>query len=151
MQLISLTYLFFFTIRRPPTSTLFPYTTLFRSVLPRRPPRKAPDGEEDFRPPQGEDLPRRHPRQQAPPRRPPLHRDSPDRLRSGLAPAHARLGALHARRDAGHRHHDSGDERGRAVHGRPRIRRDQAPLPPALQLPALLGRRGRTLRLDQPP
>src|SRR5688572_32634835 len=81
MQLISLTYLFFFTIRRPPTSTLFPYTTLFRSVLPRRPSGKAPDGEEDFRPPQGEDFPRRHPRQQAPPRRPPLHRDSPDRLR----------------------------------------------------------------------
>src|SRR3712207_7482181 len=25
-------------IRRPPRSTLFPYTTLFRSVLPRRPP-----------------------------------------------------------------------------------------------------------------
>src|SRR6516162_10721402 len=28
--------LFFLMIRRPPRSTLFPYTTLFRSVLPRR-------------------------------------------------------------------------------------------------------------------
>src|SRR5207244_13133703 len=26
-------YFFFFTLRRPPTSTLFPYTTLFRSWL----------------------------------------------------------------------------------------------------------------------
>src|SRR3712207_8016971 len=31
-------YLFFFflMIRRPPRSTLFPYTTLFRSIIPRR-------------------------------------------------------------------------------------------------------------------
>src|SRR3712207_6930864 len=29
--------LFFLMIRRPPRSTLFPYTTLFRSRLPRRP------------------------------------------------------------------------------------------------------------------
>src|SRR5258708_39684532 len=28
--------LFFLMIRRPPRSTLFPYTTLFRSVLPKR-------------------------------------------------------------------------------------------------------------------
>src|SRR5437870_10179454 len=28
--------LFFYPLRRPPTSTLFPYTTLFRSVLDRR-------------------------------------------------------------------------------------------------------------------
>src|SRR5256885_5067312 len=27
-------------IRRPPRSTLFPYTTLFRSLLPHRPPRR---------------------------------------------------------------------------------------------------------------
>src|SRR3712207_9226591 len=33
-------YLFFFLmIRRPPRSTLFPYTTLFRSCSPSRPPR----------------------------------------------------------------------------------------------------------------
>src|SRR3712207_6213600 len=31
-------------IRRPPRSTLFPYTTLFRSLLPRRPPRRGPAG-----------------------------------------------------------------------------------------------------------
>src|SRR5438309_5318908 len=30
-------YFFFFTIRRPPRSTLFPYTTLFRSVRRMRP------------------------------------------------------------------------------------------------------------------
>src|SRR5207248_9883510 len=32
---------FFFILRRPPRSTLFPYTTLFRSVLP--PPAAAPE------------------------------------------------------------------------------------------------------------
>src|SRR6266581_6459991 len=37
-----LTSLFFFLmIRRPPRSTLFPYTTLFRSTVPRRPGRSA--------------------------------------------------------------------------------------------------------------
>src|SRR2546422_7596369 len=30
---LSLTYFFFLMIRRPPRSTLFPYTTLFRSLL----------------------------------------------------------------------------------------------------------------------
>src|SRR5260221_6780869 len=37
-------YLFFFflMIRRPPRSTLFPYTTLFRSPLPREAGREAP-------------------------------------------------------------------------------------------------------------
>src|SRR5215510_16047769 len=30
-------FFFFLMIRRPPRSTLFPYTTLFRSWLPRRP------------------------------------------------------------------------------------------------------------------
>src|SRR5215469_18191114 len=50
MQLVSSWVLFFFLmIRRPPRSTLFPYTTLFRS-----PPRAA------ARPPCG--CPRRHPR-----------------------------------------------------------------------------------------
>src|SRR5687768_17951557 len=29
-----MSFFFFFMIRRPPRSTLFPYTTLFRSVLP---------------------------------------------------------------------------------------------------------------------
>ncbi len=122
-----------------------------RRVLPRRPARAAADGEENLRPHQGEDFPRRHPQQPPPARRSPLLRDSPHRLRSRLAPARPRLGAVHARRDAGHRHHDARHERGRAVHGRPRVGRDQAPLPAALQLPALLGRRGRALRLDQPP
>src|SRR5438034_6527766 len=32
-MLHSLDYFFFFMIRRPPRSTLFPYTTLFRSLL----------------------------------------------------------------------------------------------------------------------
>src|SRR5438270_5189199 len=36
----SLFFFFFLMIRRPPRSTLFPYTTLFRSV-PRRPPSHA--------------------------------------------------------------------------------------------------------------
>src|SRR5690348_18106296 len=31
LDMISLTFLFFLMIRRPPRSTLFPYTTLFRS------------------------------------------------------------------------------------------------------------------------
>src|SRR3712207_2418498 len=31
-------FFFFLMIRRPPRSTLFPYTTLFRSSLPQRPP-----------------------------------------------------------------------------------------------------------------
>src|SRR3712207_7014915 len=34
---------FFLMIRRPPRSTLFPYTTLFRSALPRRVPDQAAD------------------------------------------------------------------------------------------------------------
>src|SRR3712207_9313350 len=33
----SLAFFFFLMIRRPPRSTLFPYTTLFRSVVARRP------------------------------------------------------------------------------------------------------------------
>src|SRR5689334_25395434 len=32
------TFIFFLMILRPPRSTLFPYTTLFRSLLPRRHP-----------------------------------------------------------------------------------------------------------------
>src|SRR6266550_234578 len=32
-------FIFFLMIRRPPRSTLFPYTTLFRSALPSSPPR----------------------------------------------------------------------------------------------------------------
>src|SRR5699024_12783020 len=37
LVLLSFLFFFFFTIRRPPRSTLFPYTTLFRSIV-------APDG-----------------------------------------------------------------------------------------------------------
>src|SRR2546430_4041810 len=33
---VSILFFFFLMIRRPPRSTLFPYTTLFRSVLPVR-------------------------------------------------------------------------------------------------------------------
>src|SRR5258708_11785890 len=33
---VFLRFFFFLMIRRPPRSTLFPYTTLFRSLLPRR-------------------------------------------------------------------------------------------------------------------
>src|SRR6266487_5811602 len=36
---LALGLFFFLMIRRPPRSTLFPYTTLFRSHAPRRPPR----------------------------------------------------------------------------------------------------------------
>src|SRR5215208_7616907 len=35
-------YFFFLMIRRPPRSTLFPFTTLFRSRRPRRGPRRRP-------------------------------------------------------------------------------------------------------------
>src|SRR5688500_19219491 len=50
----------FLSIRRPPTSTLFPYTTLFRSVEPsdhgeRRPGRQQPGGD-DHAAPEGEVL-----------------------------------------------------------------------------------------------
>src|SRR3954463_8566025 len=37
-------FFFFLMIRRPPRSTLFPYTTLFRSRPRRRPSRRAPPG-----------------------------------------------------------------------------------------------------------
>src|SRR2546428_5070852 len=37
-------YFFFLMIRRPPRSTLFPYTTLFRSSRPRVAPRLLPGG-----------------------------------------------------------------------------------------------------------
>src|SRR5438552_18636013 len=33
-HIIRIFYIFFLSIRRPPTSTLFPYTTLFRSPIP---------------------------------------------------------------------------------------------------------------------
>src|SRR5438067_8240612 len=36
MYLVIILYFFFLMIRRPPRSTLFPYTTLFRSGGPRR-------------------------------------------------------------------------------------------------------------------
>src|SRR5687767_15340051 len=36
---------FFFMLRRPPRSTLFPYTTLFRSVGQRHPRRRSPGGD----------------------------------------------------------------------------------------------------------
>src|SRR6266581_5828474 len=38
----SILFFFFLMIRRPPRSTLFPYTTLFRSAMARRPPREHP-------------------------------------------------------------------------------------------------------------
>src|SRR3712207_7894100 len=37
-------FFFFLMIRRPPRSTLFPYTTLFRSTPPRRGPAVGPSG-----------------------------------------------------------------------------------------------------------
>src|SRR2546425_9818331 len=44
-MLIRLLFFFFFLmIRRPPRSTLFPYTTLFRSPANRSVPEKTPDG-----------------------------------------------------------------------------------------------------------
>src|SRR6266540_6619800 len=38
LSLLDFFFFFFLMIRRPPRSTLFPYTTLFRSPLPPRPP-----------------------------------------------------------------------------------------------------------------
>src|SRR5437868_11788019 len=51
-------------LRRPPTSTLFPYTTLFRSLRDRR--------EGRVRPPQAQRRGRRHHPLELPVRRPPL-------------------------------------------------------------------------------
>src|SRR5438874_9981558 len=48
-----LTFFFFLMIRRPPSSTLFPYTTLFRSL-----PRRCREGERRTRPPAGRGDPR---------------------------------------------------------------------------------------------
>src|SRR5947199_10337613 len=42
--LYSFSLFFFLMIRRPPRSTLFPYTTLFRSPRPRRDSRQLPAG-----------------------------------------------------------------------------------------------------------
>src|SRR2546430_17735535 len=42
------TLFFFLMIRRPPRSTLFPYTTLFRSIVPRYPWRNLYFGAGDF-------------------------------------------------------------------------------------------------------
>src|SRR2546430_11254232 len=44
MMLIIYFFFFFLMIRRPPRSTLFPYTTLFRSAVPRRARRLLPSG-----------------------------------------------------------------------------------------------------------
>src|SRR3712207_8928259 len=49
---------FFLMIRRPPRSTLFPYTTLFRSEATRRPPQATPVGDTST-PHQPEPAPRR--------------------------------------------------------------------------------------------
>src|SRR2546429_6124450 len=46
---VLLAFFFFLMIRRPPRSTLFPYTTLFRS-RPRRAPRRAVEVREQRRP-----------------------------------------------------------------------------------------------------
>src|SRR5262245_64950403 len=43
-SVISLLWFFFLSLRPPPGSTLFPYTTLFRSGLRRSIPRRAPAG-----------------------------------------------------------------------------------------------------------
>src|SRR3712207_9096353 len=55
---------FFLMIRRPPRSTLFPYTTLFRSLdrpgAPRDAARRAPGRREDPVPRRGEGAARRH-------------------------------------------------------------------------------------------
>src|SRR6266516_6840178 len=42
LYLVLTLFFFFLMIRRPPRSTLFPYTTLFRSSRPRRPGRGPP-------------------------------------------------------------------------------------------------------------
>src|SRR5260370_26846291 len=55
---LSVTYFFFLMIRRPPRSTLFPYTTLFRSrlALARPPaPRRAPGRRRGRPPPRSEE------------------------------------------------------------------------------------------------
>src|SRR3712207_9478944 len=48
--LIAILFNFFLMIRRPPRSTLFPYTTLFRSARPKARPRAAARSDEDERP-----------------------------------------------------------------------------------------------------
>src|SRR5687767_15623350 len=53
-------FFFFFTIRRPPRSTLFPYTTLFRSRIRRTAARARPCERGTAPPPSS--LPRRRPR-----------------------------------------------------------------------------------------
>src|SRR2546422_11221468 len=45
LRFCAVLFFFFLMIRRPPRSTLFPYTTLFRSVLGGRQPRPHPDAE----------------------------------------------------------------------------------------------------------
>src|SRR6266704_4812899 len=94
---LEVVFLFFFLmIRRPPRSTLFPYTTLFRSrgahALPARPlahPRKAPDrrGQED-RPVRGPDRGGLPPARRLldPQRPPPAHRSR--EAEGGLRPRH---------------------------------------------------------------
>ena len=79
-----------------------------------------------------ESYPEDHPEQSPSPGRTPLLGDSPDHLRSRLAAARARVGALYARRDTGAGDDHPGDERGRAVHRRSGKGRDQASLPAPL-------------------
>src|SRR2546427_12411219 len=86
----SCAFFFFLMIRRPPRSTLFPYTTLFRSPSPRR-------GGRDDRPGRGADRPAgehwRHGRRpcvlRSPTRGPSVGR--PDRKSTRLNSSHSQI------------------------------------------------------------
>src|SRR6266511_3032594 len=155
-------FFFFLMIRPPPRSTLFPYTTLFRSLRCLRPP--------TARPPLSPRAVARNPRGQPAPDRRARPRDR--RVRTRAAPPRRRpplrAAALHRPRDQlGARLHD----RRRARRHRPlphttQAHRLQRPLPARLPirrtrparparetrtaLPALGARRGRHPRLHPP-
>src|SRR3712207_7657985 len=88
MHLLVLPFVFFLMIRRPPRSTLFPYTTLFRSGAQPRPSRRGA-AEHDS-----------HPRQRASARRGRRHHAEGDRPRHGGGRARdrksTRLNSSHA-------------------------------------------------------
>ena len=69
----------------------------------------------------------------------------------GVLPAHPRLGALHPRRDPGPGHRHPRHLRGRADHRHRAGGRVPQALHAALQLPALLGRRGEVPARPRPP
>src|SRR3712207_6858133 len=80
-------FFFFLMIRRPPRSTLFPYTTLFRSRDPRKPPRRVSERLSIKR----AGPPRLAPRRPAIPRRILAHFCEEDRKSTRLNSSHANI------------------------------------------------------------